>query len=210
MRRVLVVFLLMLSVPAYGGNQALHVPDQKAIPMLVGIDPGKRWSATGTVIARGLILTVRHAIARKMHIYLPSAVVEGQVLCEERNSDLALVDSENLPEGPTYAVSLSSPREREHVVVGGYPSGQWTVTEAEIVDIASSAKIGGVFYSSLVARFRPQHTMGKGASGSPLINNKGYIVGILAGGIGNEDTAFVLGAGLQDCRGFIPQSSQRP
>ncbi len=141
MRRVLVVLLLMVSAPGYGGNQALHVPDQKAIPMLVGIDPGKRWSATGTVIARGLILTVRHAIARKMHIYLPSAVVESQVLCEERNADVALVESENLPEGSSYAVSLSSPRLRERLIVGGYPSGQWTVTEAEIVDIASSARI---------------------------------------------------------------------
>ncbi len=211
MRQVLVVLVLItLSIPAYGGTQALRVPDQKAIPMLVGIDPGKRWTATGTVIARGLVLTVRHAVARKMHIYLPSAVVEGQVLCEERNADLALVRSENLPEGPTYAVSLSPPKEGEHVVVGGYPSSLWTVTEAEVLEIAASARIGGVLYSSTVVRFRPQHTMGKGASGSPLISSKGYVVGVLAGVSGNEDAAFALGSGLQDCRGFIPQSSQRP
>ncbi len=210
MRVVLALIVLTLSLPAYGGSRMLTNPDPRAIPMLVGIDQHQRWAGTGVLITRGLILTARHAAAARMYVYLPGAVLDGHVACVERDADLAVVTSETPPNTPSYVASVAIPKVGEHVTIGGYPGGRWTVAEAGIVGIAPSARIGGVSYKTPVLQFHPQHTLGRGASGSPLISDTGYVVGILSGGTGNENVAFPLGTALQDCRRLLSQASVRP
>lgn len=210
MRVVLALILLTLPLSAYGQSPAPTGPDPRAIPMLVGIDTQQRWAGTGVLITRGLILTARHAAAARMHVYLPGAVVDGHVACMERDADLAVVTTETPPNTPSYVASLAIPKVGQHVKIGGYPGGRWTVTEAGIVGIAPSARIGGVIYKTPILQFHPQHTLGRGASGSPLINDTGHVVGILSGGAGNENVAFPLGTALQDCRRFLSHASVRP
>ncbi len=210
MRVVLALIVLTLSLPAHGQSPALTGPNRSAIPLLVGIDRQQRWTGTGVLITRGVILTARHAATARMLVYLPGAVLDGHAACAERDADLAVVTSETPPNAPSYVASDAIPKVGEHVTIGGYPGAQWTVTEAGIVGIAPSARIGGISYNTPVLQFHPQHTLGRGASGSPLINDAGHVVGILSGGAGNENVAFPLGTALRDCRRLLSQASVRP
>lgn len=210
MKTALVLTILALWLPVYSQPASFAEPDRRAIPMLVGLNQRQRWMGTGVVIAGGSILTARHTAATKMHVYLPSAVVEGQVACSERNADLAVVASDSLPSGPSYFVALTLPVVGERVAIGGYPGGQWTVTDAVIAGYAPAGRIGGVTFSSPIVKLHPRNTLGPGASGSPMIDRRGRVVAVLAGGSGNENTAFALGTALQDCRRLLPKESFKP
>ncbi len=194
----------LIGVPAGGQQPPLTVPDQRAIPMLVGITASReRWSGTGVIVGSGIILTARHVIAGKMQLYLPNAVVEGHLACQEQDADIAVVTSDLLSNAPSYRLSASSPSIGEIVRIGGYPQRRWKVTESRVVGVLPSGKVGGVSYNSPILLLRPNSELGPGASGSPLLNSQGQVVGILAGGAGGEDAAFPISTGLRACRGFL-------
>lgn len=194
----------LIGVPAGSQQPSLVVPDQRAIPMLVGITASQqRWSGTGVIVESGIILTARHVVAGKMQLYLPNAVVEGHLACQEKDADIAVVTSDLLSSAPSYRLTASSPSIGDVVRIGEYPQRRWKVAEARVTGVAPSGKVGGVLYNSPALRLRTDSALGPGASGSPLLNGQGQVVGILAGGAGGEDTAFSISTRLRACRGFL-------
>ncbi|MDI6773056.1 MAG: serine protease [bacterium] len=194
----------LIGVPAGSQQPSLAVPDQRAIPMLVGITASQqRWSGTGVIVGNGIVLTARHVVAGKMQLYLPNAVVEGHLACQEKDADIAVVTSDLISGAPSYRLSASSPSIGDVVRIGGYPQRRWKVAAARVIGVAPSGKVGGVPYNSPILLLRPDSALGPGASGSPLLNGQGQVVGILAGGAGGEDAAFPISTGLRACRGFL-------
>ncbi|GAA5172784.1 hypothetical protein GCM10023321_73100 [Pseudonocardia eucalypti] len=168
---------------------------------------------TATAVSEGLALTALHVIAWEDPATLRLGCDPGLVVCDV--ATLPLTDYQRVHEqasrslwraqamvGDTVdalgTVDLAllavpglnapplQPRERpvevgEHVVVPGYPGGQWSITRGPVTGADD-------------ADFAVRLLLGPGASGSPVVDQDGRLVGVVT--LDHEVATICVGPGL--------------
>jgi len=201
---VLTLLLAAVCVPVLGGGSILRDLDRRAIPMLISKNRDLQKYGTGVIVGPATILTANHvAAADKMDVLLPKGTVKGQAVCRARYEDLAVLHA-RLPKGtPYYNLSSKLPSVGETVKVGGYPNRKWKAASGRVTHIISSATLGGRRVKSPMIVFKP--ALHQGASGSPVLNRRGQVVGIFVASnrLENYSIAFPTTAALKACRKFL-------
>ncbi len=198
------VFLLSTTAPSLGGP-VLKAPDQRAIPMLVSSTRSMRHFGTGVVVGPTTILTASHVVVGdRLEVQFPTTAVAGRTVCRARYEDLAVVRASLPPGTPYYHLSFRTPAIGETVRVGGYPSRTWGITKGRVTHLIRTATLGGRVVSAPMIVFAP--ALHPGASGSPVIDNRGDVVGIFVASNANSNysIAFPNATALRACRRFVP------
>jgi|GEM_PF-2320281 len=205
-RAVLCLLLLGGIVFPVHADGALRDLDRRAIPMLVTRGARLHKYGTGVVVGPSAILTAKHAVGASPEILLPrGTAVKGRTVCRARVEDLAVVRA-NLPRGtPYYTLSSRTPAVGEAIRVGGYPGRRWTATSGRVTHVISSAVLGGRRIRSPMIVFRP--ALSRGASGAPVLNRRGQVVGIFVASNGRENysIAFPAATALRVCRSYLKE-----
>lgn len=199
-----VLLLATVCVPVVGSGSILRDLDRRAIPMLVSTSKNLQKYGTGVIVGPATILTANHvAAADRMDILLPKVAVKGQAVCRARYEDLAVLQA-RLPRGtPYYTLSSKMPSVGETVKVGGYPNRKWKAASGRVTHIISSATLGGRRVKSPMIVFKP--ALPQGASGSPVLNRRGQVVGIFVASnrLENYSIAFPTTVVLKACQKFL-------
>lgn len=208
----LCALLLATVAPSrvFGETMILLRPDQRAIPMLVSKSRVSKSEillhyGTGVIVGHATILTAEHVLAGRMEVRLPKVTVTGQAVCRAHYEDLAVL-SAPLPKGtPYYRVSYRMPGVGEAVRVGGYPDRHWTVARGRVTHVIQSATLGGRSVHARMIVFEP--ALRHGASGSPVLDGQGRVVGIFVASNtqANYSVAFPTATSLRSCSKFLSQ-----
>lgn len=204
-RAVLIILLVgLLALPAWAAPAVLRTLDRRGVLMLVAKGTTLNKFGTGVVVGRSTILTAKHVVGGTMEVRLLNGKrVQARTVCRTREEDLAVVRA-TLPGGtPRYVLSAKTPRVGESVRVGGYPGRQWTVASGRVTHVISSAVLGGRRIRSPMIVFTP--ALHQGASGSPVLNRRGEVVGIFVASNRRENysIAFPAGTALRACGSFL-------
>lgn len=200
-----VLLLATVCVPVLGGGSILRDLDRRAIPMLVWKSKNLQKYGTGVIVGPTTILTANHVAAgNKMDVLLPKgAAVKGEAVCRASYEDIAVLQA-RLPRGtPYYTLSSKMPSVGETVKVGGYPNRKWKAASGRVTHIISSATLGGRRVKSPMIVFKP--ALHQGASGAPVLNRRGQVVGIFVASnrLENYSIAFPTAVVLKTCRKFL-------
>ena len=137
---------------------------------------GRNSDATGFFVTHNKVATNVHVIAHLEFVYMQSVdrertwTVEGVTAFDVKN-DLAILKV--VEEGTPLPLGDSDTLESGAVVSAvGYPKGKYTVSEGTLHSIRDSDK-----WLQMNVKIAP------GNSGSPVINSKGQVIGIVSGGV---------------------------
>lgn len=203
MSRVLSFLLFLLwMIPENGlalSPKEIYQQIGPGVVLILGSDNSRTGSGgTGSIIrSDGLVMTNAHVVIskktsrpyKKLSIYLKPDRVTGNmdkdltnqkkatVLYYDSDLDLALLKMENPPRG-LEVVSLGDPDEvsiGDPVVAIGHPEtgGLWTLTTGAIS--AQMENFRGIKGKDI---FQTETSLNRGNSGGPLLDNRGYLVGI--------------------------------
>lgn len=191
--------------PAAAAGPILTAPDRRAIPQLVTREQDTIRFGTGVVVAPGIVLTAKHAVTGSVEIIFPNAKVTGHVQCRAPDRDTAVIKA-NLPATtPRYRVAFRTLKVGEAVRVGGYPDRTWIVATGRVTNVISSAILSGRRITTPMVVFKP--ALHQGASGSPVLDRKGYVVGIFiaSNASDNYSIALPIASGLGPCRPLVKE-----
>ena len=137
---------------------------------------GRDSDATGFFVTRNKVATNVHVIAHLEFVYMQSVdreriwTVEGVTAFDVKN-DLAILKV--VEEGAPLPLGNSDTLQHgEAVSAVGYPKGKYTVSEGTLHSIRDSDK-----WLQMNVKIAP------GNSGSPVINSKGQVIGIVSGAV---------------------------
>lgn len=137
---------------------------------------GRNSDATGFFVTRNKVATNVHVIAHLESVYMQSVdreriwTVEGVTAFDVKN-DLAILKVAE--EGAPLPLGNSDTVQKDEAVSAvGYPSGKYTVSEGTLHSIRDSDK-----WLQMSVKISP------GNSGSPVINSKGQVIGIVSGAV---------------------------
>ena len=205
--------LLLATVAAghvFGKATFLIRPDQRAIPMLVSKSRVSKSEillnyGTGVIVGPATILTAEHVLAGKMEVRLPRLTVSGQAVCRARYEDLAVLRAPLPKDTPYYRLSYRMPGVGETVMAGGYPDRHWIVAIGHVTHVIQSANLGGRSVHTRMIVFEP--ALHHGASGSPVLDGQGRVVGIFVASNtqANYSIALPTATSLRTCGKFVSQ-----
>jgi S1-C subfamily serine protease len=138
-----------------------------------GRQPGLPVRATAT-------LPVREYGSRRKLARLSRQRARALTDSADTSVDLALLTVPEL-RAPALPVRTSPVRDGEHLIVPGYPGGQWSITRGPVVGHNE-------------ADFVVHLLLGPGASGSPVIDRAGRLTGVVT--LDNEAGTICVGPGL--------------
>ena len=201
---------LLLSSPVFAEGPVLSVPDRRAIPQLVTRVQTEIRYGTGVVVGPETILTARHAVSGAVEVVLPTGKVTGGIRCRAPDRDTAVITARLPPGTPHYRISFRTLKVGESVRVGGYPDRRWTVVSGRVTNVIKSAILSDRRVTTPMAVFKP--ALHQGASGSPVLDAKGYVVGIFVASNAPEDYSIALpiATGLGPCRPLLKEGAVTP
>lgn len=211
LRLLIGITLGALAGPAEGGDALADLEDahvalfERVAPAVVVVEHGGAVGA-GFAVAAGLVVTAAHVVqgASEVRITLPGGrVVRGAVA--ERSADgldLALVHVPEAP-GPTLALGGAPTRTGAFVATVGHGDGnRWTLATGIVANAAADGADG--------ALLRLQIPLRPGASGGPVVDRSGSVVGIVThGGPGSASFAVRAGAALASLAGLAALAPAR-
>jgi len=198
---------ILSAGPVFADGPILTVPDRRAIPQLVTREQDMIRYGTGVIVGPETILTARHAVSGAVDIVLPGGKVTGRVQCRAPDRDTAVITA-RLPEGtPRYRISFRTLKVGEAVRSGGYPGRKWTVVSGRVTNLIKSAILSGRRVTTPMIVFKP--ALHQGASGSPVLDMKGYVVGIFIASNPRENYSIALpiSTGLGPCRPLVKEGA---
>lgn len=151
---------------------------KRAVVVVRSFDERGRVQARGTgfFVRPGQLLTNLHVVGRAARVEVVTFdgrahAVAGLVALSEAR-DLALLQTgEGCEDVATLAVEASRPRDGEEIFVVGNPQGQaWEVSRGQTLSVWESQDVG--------ALVRISARLGRGSSGSPVVNLRGRVVGV--------------------------------
>jgi len=193
--------------PVLAAGPILTAPDRRAIPQLVTRENDTIRYGTGVVVGPETVLTAKHAVAGAVEIVFPSTKVTGRVQCRAPDRDTAVITA-RLPNGtPRYRVSFRTLAVGELVRIGGYPGRTWTVASGRVTHVIKTAILSGRRINTPMVVFKP--ALHQGASGSPVLDAKGYVVGIFVASNPPENYSIALPitTGLGPCRPLVKEGA---
>src|SRR5574337_463170 len=198
---------LLLSGAVFAAGPILLAPDRRAIPQLVTREQTEIRYGTGVVVGAETILTARHAVAGTVEVVLPNAKVIGGVRCRAPDRDTAVISAKLPPGTPRYRISFRTLKVGENVRVGGYPDRHWMVVSGRVTNMIKSAILSDRRVTTPMVVFKP--ALHQGASGSPVLDAKGYVVGIFVASNAREDYSIALpiATGLGPCRPLVKEGA---
>lgn len=99
---------------------------------------------------------------------------------DDNTVDLALLAVPGLC-APALPIRAAPPHKSEHVIVPGYPGGQWSITQGPVI-------------GSDETDFTAHLLLGPGASGAPVIDHAGQLTGVVT--LGHETGTICIGPRL--------------
>lgn len=196
-----VLFLLLLLPSAAWALNAKEIYQQvgPGVVLILASDDGKKGSGgTGSIIrSEGLVITNAHVVIsnetnqphKRISVFLKPDRVTGnmdndlthrykaRLVSYNSDLDLAILQIENSPEH-LKVVTVGNPEEvsvGDEVIAIGHPEtgGLWTLTTGAI-----SAEIEN--FSGITGKhiFQTETSINRGNSGGPLLDSRGYMVGI--------------------------------
>ncbi len=193
--------------PVFAEGPILTAPDRRAIPQLVTREKDTIRYGTGVIVGPETILTARHAVSGAVDIVLPGGKVTGHVQCRAPDRDTAVITA-RLPKGtPRYRIAFRTLKVGETVRIGGYPGRRWTVVSGRVTNVIKSAILSGRRVTTPMVVFKP--ALHQGASGSPVLDAKGYVVGIFIASNSRENYSIALPitTGLGPCRPLVKEGA---
>ncbi len=200
---VLAVLGATLAQPARADGPVLTAPDRRGIPMLVTREGDVVRYGTGVIVGPQTVLTAKHAVSGSVQIVLPAVTVTGQVQCRAPDRDTAVITA-RLPRGtPRYRIAWRTVAVGEVVRTGGYPGRRWTVARGQVTQIIREAVLSGRRVHTPMVVFRP--ALHQGASGSPVLDARGFVVAIFIASNPRENYSIALpiASGLGPCRPLV-------
>ena len=189
--------------PVSAAAPILTMPDRRAIPQLVTREKDIIRYGTGVVVGPETVLTAKHAVAGAVDIIFPIGKVTGHVQCRAPDRDTAVIAA-RLPKGtPRYRIAFRTLAVGELVRIGGYPGRTWTVAAGRVTNVIKTAILSGRRINTPMVVFKP--ALHQGASGSPVLDAKGYVVGIFIASNPPENYSIALPitTGLGPCRPLV-------
>jgi len=191
--------------PVFAQGPILTTPDRRAIPQLITREQDTIRYGTGVIVGPETILTARHAVSGAVEIVLPKAKVTGRVLCRAPDRDTAVITAK-LPKGtPRYRIAFRTMKVGETLRVGGYPGRKWTVVSGRVTNVIKTAILSGRRVNTPMVVFKP--ALNQGASGSPVLDSSGFVVGIFIASNtpSNYSIALPITTGLGPCRPLVKE-----
>lgn len=195
----------MTPGPVFAEGLILTMPDRRAIPQLVTRENDTIRYGTGVIVGPETVLTARHAVSGAVEIVLPKAKVTGRVLCRAPDRDTAVITA-RLPKGtPRYRIAYRTLKIGETLRVGGYPGRKWTVVHGRVTNVIKTAILSGRRVNTPMVVFKP--ALNQGASGSPVLDSAGFVVGIFiaSNSPSNYSIALPITTGLGPCRPLVKE-----
>lgn len=197
----------VLIGPVFAASPIFTVPDRRAIPQLVTHEKDLIRYGTGVVVGPETVLTAKHAVAGAVEVIFPRGKVVGHVQCRAPDRDTAVITAK-LPKGtPRYRVAFRTLTVGELVRIGGYPGRTWTVAAGRVTNVIKTAILSGRRINTPMVVFKP--ALHQGASGSPVLDARGYVVGIFIASNPPENYSIALPitTGLGPCRPLIREGN---
>lgn len=163
-------------------------------PTVVTIHTDDGQFGSGVVVGNEVI-TAYHVLAGHRHVTVcaKKQCSTEQLYRHDRTSDLASVTWSGTP---TRVVVGDAPVDGELVVVRGYPNEIYVKKVAKVITDGWPNKYG-------LVRITPLNTyVAPGASGGPVFNRSGQLVGIVYASSRSEQVTYVISAGA--LRSYIP------
>ncbi len=198
-----VLALTTAASPARADGPVLTAPDRRGIPMLVTREGDVVRYGTGVIVGPETVLTAKHAVSGAVQIVLPAATVTGHVQCRAPDRDTAVITA-RLPRGtPRYRIAWRMVTVGEPVRTGGYPGRRWTVASGRVTQVIRVAVLSGRRVNTPMVVFRP--ALHQGASGSPVLDARGFVVAIFIASNPQENYSIALpiATGLGPCRVLV-------
>lgn len=169
--------------------------------ILSGEGAGRLSSISAGVIVRpdGVILTAYHAVksARELQIRLHTGNVYDQavlIASDERRDVAALrISARDLPVLPVGSGAESKPGETAYVVSNSNGLG-WSASKGILAASRLADEIPGAGQGFRLLQFTAP--ISKGASGGPLVDSRGALIGIITSGISSGSRGGESGAGF--------------
>jgi len=197
--------LLLMAAPSRGQTQTavLHHPDPRAILPLVSRSGNLLLYGTGVVVGRDTLVTADHVLSERVDVLLPEGTAAGRPTCRTQVAGLAVIGVPLPPGTPRYRVTFRAPSAGEAVTIAGYPLRKWQVSTGRIIRSLQSANLSGRVVAAPMIAVEP--ALDYGASGSPVLDGKGLVIGIAVASNqeGNYTIALPTASGLGPCRAFV-------
>lgn len=183
-----------------GSGMKIKIGDQeengyiKMYPTTTPKDNHTEWSGTGFALNNGYIVTNYHVVDGAKSIIVhgvngnSSSDYSASVVATDTKNDLAIIkiaDSRFSGFGTIpYAIKNQMAEMGEQVWVLGYPLTQYLGNEIKLTTGIVSSRSG---YQDDVSTYQISAPVQPGNSGGPLIDSKGYIVGVVNAGVPGAD-----------------------
>jgi S1-C subfamily serine protease len=200
---VVVAAAVLSPQPVRADGPVLTAPDRRGIPLLVTREADVVRYGTGVIVGPQTVLTAKHAVSGAVQIVLPAVTVTGHVQCRAPDRDTAVITA-RLPRGtPRYRIAWRTVAVGEPVRTGGYPGRRWTVASGRVTQVIQAAVLSGRRVTTPMVVFRP--ALHQGASGSPILDARGFVVAIFVASNPQENYSIALPmtTGLGPCRPLV-------
>lgn len=155
-------------------------------------DDGPR-SASGTLVAEGVVLTNAHAVHACRSVSVGEPSIRASVVNIDRDLDLALLKVPGVVGQPVAVSSSAQVTLGESVTVAGYPlSNMLSSLNITNGTVSSESGVGQAGLFQISAPVQP------GSSGGPVLNESGHLLGIVVSRL-NDQVAYARS-------GAIPQN----
>ncbi|MBY0527728.1 MAG: serine protease [Gemmataceae bacterium] len=185
------------------------------------VDRGDRLLITNHHIAGGAkevqvvfpLLDNGRVLVKREHYLKKAPRIKGQVLASDAKIDLALIQLESVPaEVPALRLASASPRIGELTHMVGNPGNSthaWVRGDGTVSAVSATQMRyeNGQKVGARVIELKADGHMGAGASGGPVVDNRGDLIGVMAAGANRGASLYCID--IAEVRHFLGEAHRK-
>lgn len=180
---------------------SLLSPEDKQISMVqsssksvVSIIQGLSWG-TGFFVAENYILTAYHVVDEggQLHVSSDRGGTYYDVVAFDKKLDLALIKTDEYMVGSPLELAISVTAGQDAYTIGFPEKLDKMVVRGLVSHVYDDHKMRGTIFDI--------HAY-EGSSGSPILNSKGEVIGMVKG-LHKEETSFITSIHISDIKSFL-------